>query len=117
MFNEQKTAQMAAFFLYKSENCMPVLKLIKLLYLADRASLDLYGMPMSGDLVVAMPHGPVLSKTYDLMNGDTPAQLDGWDAWITDRENHEVSLASHAQVRIKDRDSFDELSDSDIEDP
>ena len=31
MFNEQKTAQMAAFFLYKSENCMPVLKLIKLL--------------------------------------------------------------------------------------
>jgi uncharacterized phage-associated protein len=61
MFSEQKVAQMAAFFLHEGRDCMPLLKLIKLLYLADRESLRLHGMPISGDLVVAMPHGPVLS--------------------------------------------------------
>ena len=37
---------------------MPYLKLIKLLYLADRQALLELGRPISCDLFVSMPHGP-----------------------------------------------------------
>jgi uncharacterized phage-associated protein len=88
---------------------------MKLLYLADRESLQLHGMSMSGDHVVAMPHGPVLSQTLDLMNGFSASKPAGWDEWITDREDHEVQVAQGAQERIKNRDELDELSDADID--
>jgi len=37
----------------------------KLLYLADRRHLELYGRPISGDKYVAMDNGPVPSRAYD----------------------------------------------------
>lgn len=39
--------------------------LLKLLYLVDRASLLRYGRPVTGDSVVAMKQGPVLSAVFD----------------------------------------------------
>ena len=89
---------------------MSLLKLMKLLYLAERESLRLYGMPMSGDRLVAMPHGPVLSVTYDLMSGSFEATQGGWEEWISDRENHEVSLKKPVSPE-----DLDELSRADIE--
>jgi uncharacterized phage-associated protein len=93
MFNERKTAQMATFFLAQSpDQSMAHLKLMKLLYLAEREAVRRFGMPMSGDRFVSMPHGPVLSMTLNLMGGDVESGPDGWEAWISDKENHEVSL-------------------------
>lgn len=43
--------------------------LLKLLYLADRESLAELGHPISGDIHVAMKHGPVLSRVCDLIRG------------------------------------------------
>lgn len=71
---------------------MPHLKLMKLLYLADREAMRLFGRTISGDRLVSMPHGPVLSMTLDLMNGDTESAEHGWEFWISDKEDHEVSL-------------------------
>lgn len=109
MFNEQKAAQMAAFFAAKENGQIAVLKLVKLLYLSDRESLLRYSFPISGDCPVSMPHGPVLSRTYSLIceGSNTP---NGWDAWISDKENHEVRV-SH---RIT-RDDLDELSDAELD--
>lgn len=106
MFNEQKTAQMAAFFLGKTEEKqMPHLKLMKLLYLADRESVRLSGWLMTGDYMVSMPHGPVLSQTLNLMDGDVESVPGGWEYWVSDKENHELSLRrSFAQ------DDLDEIS-------
>jgi hypothetical protein len=42
---------------------LPVIKLIKLMYLAERLSLQRYGEPLTGDRLVSMPDGPVLSMT------------------------------------------------------
>ena len=39
-FNERKAAQMAAFFLHQGGGKLEVLKLMKLLYLADRQAMD-----------------------------------------------------------------------------
>jgi uncharacterized phage-associated protein len=109
MFNERKVAQMAAYLLAKGETRMAHLKLMKLLYLADRRSMDVYGFPISGDHVVAMPHGPVLSMTLNLIDGDVESCENGWESWISDKENHEVSLK-----RMPSPELLDELSAADL---
>jgi uncharacterized phage-associated protein len=111
MFNERKVAQMAAYLLEQGGRRMPHLKLMKLLYLADRKSMELYGMPISGDRIVAMPHGPVLSMTLNLSNGDVESSAGGWESLISDREGHEISLRCAGAIT---RDDLDELSLADI---
>ncbi len=70
---------------------MGYLKLMKLLYLSEREYLSLYGKTISGDKFVSMPHGPVLSQTYDVIcNGSR--EPSGWGHWITDESNHDVAL-------------------------
>lgn len=93
MFNECKSAQMAAFFLSRTvEGRMAHLKLMKLLYLADREAVRTLGLSMSGDRWVSMPHGPVLSMTLNLMDGDMESLPGGWETWISAKENHQLSL-------------------------
>ena len=109
MFNERKVAQMAAHFLQCEGGKMAILKLMKLLYLAERESLKRYGMPMTGDCVVSMDHGPVLSNTLDLANGAAIDSVeDGWDSWIPPRQRYDVVL----EKQVCD-DDFDELSKAD----
>lgn len=96
MFNERKAAQVAAWFLRQSGRRMAHLKLMKLMYLADREALNEFGFPITGDHPMSMPHGPVLTMTLDLVNGDVESCEDGWESWICDREDHEVSLRDRA---------------------
>ncbi|MEM9599434.1 MAG: Panacea domain-containing protein [Pseudomonadota bacterium] len=44
-------------------------KIVKLIYLADRAHMREYGRPVSFDHYVAMENGPVASFAYDVMKG------------------------------------------------
>lgn len=110
MFNERKVAQMAAYLLAKDGGRYAHLKLMKLLYLADREAMDQFGFPITGDRTVSMPHGPVLSQTLSLINGEVLSRADGWDYWISDKDNHEVSVK-----RQFDRNDLDELSQFDID--
>jgi len=48
---------------------MSYLRLLKLLYIADRESMRETGRPITGDHAVAMDHGPVLERVYDLIKG------------------------------------------------
>lgn len=50
-------------------NRMSYLRLLKLLYIADRESLGETGWPITQDRVVAMNNGPVLCQTYELIMG------------------------------------------------
>ena len=112
MFKERKVAQMAAFFLLQEEGgIMYVLKLMKLLYLAERETLFRYGIPMCGDRAFSMDHGPVLSTTLDLMNGFVRVEdKNGWDGWISDRSGHRVTLKKEVKPE-----ALDELSPANIE--
>ncbi|HZL34856.1 MAG TPA: Panacea domain-containing protein [Tepidisphaeraceae bacterium] len=69
-FHPLKVAQ-AAVVLLKTEPArrMSRLRLLKLLYIADREALTERARPITGDRPVAMDHGPVLSHTYDLIKG------------------------------------------------
>lgn len=51
------------------------LKLIKLLYLADRDSFLALGHPITGDRPVAMDHGPVPSGCLDVLDGKIESQV------------------------------------------
>ena len=80
MFNESKATQMAAYLLKKAECCtLPHLKLMKLLYLAERTAYLEHGYGISDDTLVSMPYGPVLSSTLNLMNGE-PGRERVWQA-------------------------------------
>src|SRR6266487_2727273 len=71
-FNEKKAAQVAAFFLHRARGELEILKLMKLMYLAERASYKKFGEPLIGDKLVSMDNGPVLSITLNHMNRFLP---------------------------------------------
>jgi hypothetical protein len=81
-YREDKATQAAARLLKLRGGAMSHLKLIKLLYLAERASLVRLGRPLTDDSCASLPHGPVLSATLDRIN-TAEAYRDGyWDLHI-----------------------------------
>ena len=82
--NLKKAIQAVAFLLKqnhetnKTDNYM---RLLKLLYFADRESLKETGRPITGDCFVAMPHGPTLSRLLDLVNQKDVGNIE-WDKYI-----------------------------------
>ena len=113
LFNEKKAAQAAAYFLFRSGKPLSVLKLMKLMYLAERRSFAKFGEPMMGDLLVSMDHGPVLSRTYNHMNGNRHSVEKGWEHWIADRAGHDLALRHPKALRSPEKD-LDQLSDADL---
>lgn len=88
-FNIKKAAQVVAFFASAQGGSINVLKLTKLVYLADRRFMALHGAPILNDRLVSMDHGPVNSITYECVNGaqsDNPA----WSAFIDDRAGYQI---------------------------
>lgn len=110
-FNQIKVAQAAAWFLHQSGGSMTILKLMKLLYLADRQALADLGFPISGDRMVSMPHGPVLSQTLEVANGQADSIEDGWDSWMRDRDRREITLRPEKRVT---HEALDRISDAEF---
>jgi len=76
LFDFRKALQAAAV-LTKREPCemIPRMRLLKLLYIADREALKEIGCPITGDRFIALPNGPVLSGLYEAMKGETQRSL------------------------------------------
>ncbi|WP_341707747.1 Panacea domain-containing protein [Halopseudomonas sp.] len=108
MLSEQKVSQIAAFFLSRKDEAMPHLKLIKLMYLADRLSMARFGVPLSDDRAYSMPHGPVLSRSLNLMKGQVTSTE--WSSWVSPLSNHKLRLVRP----VSELDDLDELSPADI---
>ena len=69
-FKFDKAIQAAAYLLRReSSHQMNYMRLLKILYIADRESIRLTGRPITGDRVAAMKQGPVLSEILDLIQG------------------------------------------------
>ena len=91
-FRFDKALQAAGMFLRLNGGCMNYMKLLKLLYLADRESLGIDGDTITGDSVRAMPRGPVLSTIYNLIR-HKDSQSVRWHRYIGRGENYAVFLA------------------------
>lgn len=107
-YDETKATELAAYFLKKSDGDMFLLKLMKLLYIADRESMRDRARPITFDHYVSMDNGPVLSRTLNIMNGmvqDTGA----WATMIAPRNSHKVSIVDNSEV------TFDDLSEAELQ--
>ncbi len=70
---------------------MSYMRVLKLLYIADREALRETGHTITGDNAVAMKHGPVLSRLYDLIKGGN-ILAPQWDQYIK-KDGYQISLA------------------------
>jgi uncharacterized phage-associated protein len=107
-YDVAKAAQAAAYFALKSGGKINVLKLSKLLYLAEREFMQRYDEPMFYDHLVSLPDGPVVSVTLNLINGN--AEHETWQRFISARKGYDIA----AQEGISAK-SLDSLSAADTE--
>lgn len=111
-YEPRKAAQLIAYLIMKSgEGRLNILKAVKLVYLVDRESIRSFGFPVLDEKRCSMPHGPVNSRTYEYINGIYDPDEAGWSAFLSDRENHTITLAN---IELAPKD-LDELSDADLE--
>jgi len=108
-FDERKATHLAAYLLQKSKSSsLYLIKLMKLLYITDRESLQQLGHPVTYDTYVSMDNGPVLSHTLNLMNGMVQDHAGIWDAMISDRNDNKIAISDDCEV------SYDSLSEAEL---
>ena len=114
VFDERRAAQAAARLLARHDGTMPYIKLIKLLYLADRAALVEGGAPITGDRFVSLRHGPALGRVLDLIKDDCPAEDSVWHGYVV-RERFDARLVGTTESKRLsdvDRGILDGVSDA-----
>lgn len=96
-FRQERATQAAARLLQLRGGRMAYLKLLKLLYLADRKALLDLGTPITFDRYVSMKNGPVLSQTYNLIvEEDDPSGPSYWRKYISAPVGWDVVLEAEA---------------------
>jgi uncharacterized phage-associated protein len=105
--NEKKAAHVVAYFATKEGGRINIVKLVKFVYLSDREFLSRYDSPILHDGLVAMPHGPVNSTTYDFAKGRYHSV--NWSTLLS-KCGHDVICAK----TVEDSD-LDELSNAELE--
>jgi len=81
-FDEIKTTEAAAILLQMSAGKMKYIRLLKLLYLADRKALELWERPITYDNYASMKKGQILSTTYDLIKGTKHSKSGAWEEFL-----------------------------------
>jgi uncharacterized phage-associated protein len=76
---------------------MNYMRLLKLLYIADREALKETGRPITGGPVVAMERGPVLEEVYDLIRGQHQ-EMPLWGRFFR-KNRFSLELAKDPDVR------------------
>jgi uncharacterized phage-associated protein len=111
-FNSLKTTQAAGVLLSLEKRVMDRMRLLKLLYIADRELLAARGRTLTGDRAVAMNQGPVLSQTYNLTEGneDSPEY---WDKHIRSVGDQLVLMGDPGRGELSRRevDKLNELTE------
>jgi len=106
-YKERKAAQTAAFFALQAGGSINILKLAKLLYLAERESMSKYDEPLFYDRLVSMDHGPVTSISLNHLNG--LSESIHWPKFVTDGGSYNIDA-----VKGIDFANLDELSRADL---
>jgi uncharacterized phage-associated protein len=107
-FNLEKAIEATGYLLqlYGIQKPINFMRILKLLYLADRKALEDWERPITYDTYVSMKHGQVLSNTYDFMKRQT--QSEAWDKyfenkfyyWISLKEPIKLNCLSPAEIEL-----------------
>lgn len=96
MYDERKAAEAAAVLLAESGGRMRYLRLLKLLYLADRRALKEWERPITNDTYASMPWGPVPSLTCSIVRGTELGVGDEWSRYVERVSKYWVGLRQDA---------------------
>lgn len=117
IYDHHKAIEAAVWTLSHQNAPVTSLKLIELLYLAERESLCHNGFPLMGDLIVSTDQGPILAQTSALANGnhDNAAMQGEWNAHIhRSHSSHQMLVSAVKSTSTKNSaDKFRSLSESD----
>ncbi len=100
-------SQMSAFFAEREGGEIEILKLMKLLYLTERESFRRRGRSITNDEMYSLPHGPILSKAYDLARHKAnPREQHEWNKWFAERASGDVNVKLRCPVSMDELDYF-----------
>ena len=100
VFNEEKASQVAAIFIKLCGGTVNYMKLIKLIYLAERQALLDWGKPITYDSYFFLDKGPVLSNTLNkIKDRDRYNSQSSWHKYISVPENYDVSLREECDIK------------------
>jgi uncharacterized phage-associated protein len=103
VFEPEKAIQAAAVVLKATfPHRMSRLRLLKLLYIANRENIARAGRSIVADAVAAMDHGPVLSTLYDCIKGGHAAAL-RWEQFIQRSGPRDLELVAEPGVGLLSR--------------
>ena len=93
-FQIGKATETACELLGRAGGQLNIMKLVKLIYLLDRLSLDRRSIPVVGGDYLSMRNGPVTSEMLDLINaGRLCGESDTrWEQCVSDRRDHDIKL-------------------------
>ena len=109
-FREDKTTQAACLFIQKAGGSINIMKLIKLMYIADRERIIKRGRPITFDDYLSLDLGPILSKTLDLAKHRTflgTKRL--WIQYVSEKKGRNVEM-------LQENCLINVLSEAEIED-
>ena len=103
-YDPQAAREVVLWFLNKHGGKLDILKLVKLIFLADREHLFRYGRTIVGGFYVAMQHGPVPSNLYDDLKDAKQFP-----------DKHPYDFSGEYQLTAKESFDEDEFSESELE--
>lgn len=117
LFDPDKAAEVAFILLDKmrrSNGEVAKVSFIRWIYLAERLSYELHGEPLTGDTPFSMRHGPVLSKTLEMI--EAPSATNSlWNKVVKVEKRGECDyLKIRNDAPYTDVSDLQALSDSEI---
>jgi len=98
MQNLKKAIQSSILLLERNKGSLNYMKLLKLLYISDRKSLNIYGKSVTEDTYCSMENGPVLSGVYDLIRRKLENRdQEYWNEHISEVKEYMVELSKDAE--------------------
>src|SRR5438128_1521323 len=108
-FDFKKSVQAAGVFLQLDGGSMNYMRLLKLLYIADRESINsIVEEPITGDTPFAMERGPILSQLFGYIEGTRPLTRD-WQAYFS-TDNYQIRSTSDAGRGALSRFHFESIT-------
>ena len=104
----EKAIQAIGVILREEGKVATRLRILKLLYIADRQALQASGTPILASKLVAMKHGPLHSEVLDLINGKHPDEPK-WSHYFSN-QGRNIKLAEEPGVGKLSRFEIDILS-------
>lgn len=110
----KKLIQVVFFVLKRNDYKLNYMKLIKLLYLSDRLSLDKCGESITENDAVSMDNGPVLVELYDFIKNKQNNQLqDEWNRYFK-TENYDL-ICINTDINTDEICEFEQIILNEIE--